>query len=238
MAAPPLAPQNDRNGHGPAWRERAARYWRTPAFAAAEFALYLLLSSSHIVPVSVTLALLPLIGLSCRIGGRDWRYIGLTRDRHSLRLAGLGCGLGLLYYLLETFGINPALVWFTGQPVQLEAFDDLKGNTALLLVLLALAWSLAAFGEEIVARGYLINRIAGLFSRPRRGAAVAILASAALFSVQHGYQGVTGLASAFVFAVVLGLLFVRLDRNLWPLVYLHGSYDTAGLLELYLDLHP
>lgn len=226
------------HGAGPAWRRAAARYWNTPVFVAAELAVFLALILSHAVPVSATLGLLPLVWVSCCLGGKGWDYLGLARRQHSLRLLGLGCAAGLLYYLLETFLINPGLAWLLAQPVQLEVFAGLKGNTVLLIVLCLLAWSLAAFGEEIVARGYLINRIAGVFRRPRTGAAVAVVASALLFSTGHAYQGRTGLASAFVFAVILGLLFVRGRRVLWPLVYLHGTYDTLGLLEIYLDLHP
>jgi uncharacterized protein len=55
-----------------------------------------------------------------------------------------------------------------GSAGDLEVFRALRGDLRLTLLFLALAWTLAAFGEEMVYRGYLINRVADLLNRTPR----------------------------------------------------------------------
>jgi membrane protease YdiL (CAAX protease family) len=57
----------------------------------------------------------------------------------------------------------------------LSALDPVQGNIKWLAVSLALTWTLFAFGEELVFRGYLMNRVAGMFLNPRFGWAVALV---------------------------------------------------------------
>jgi uncharacterized protein len=49
-----------------------------------------------------------------------------------------------------------------GKPPDLSNFPAVRGNLKLALVMIALIWILAAFGEELVYRGYLMNRVADL----------------------------------------------------------------------------
>ena len=72
-------------------------------------------------------------------------------------------------FALEAFQLfvsQPLLVRFLGKQPDLEGFRALTGN--LKLTLLALAWILAAFGEEMVYRGCLMNRVADLLNRTPR----------------------------------------------------------------------
>jgi membrane protease YdiL (CAAX protease family) len=46
-------------------------------------------------------------------------------------------------------------------------FAPLVGNARFLLLSLVVSWTLAAFGEELVYRGYLMNRAAELAGKGR-----------------------------------------------------------------------
>jgi hypothetical protein len=75
----------------------------------------------------------------------------------------------------------------TKQP-DLEDFRPLIGNLKLTLVFLALTWTLAAFGEEMVYRGYLMNRVADLFNRTRRTWIISLIVVHVAFGLAHAYQ--------------------------------------------------
>jgi len=61
------------------------------------------------------------------------------------------------------------------------------------MVIIALPWVLAAFGEELVYRGYLMNRVADLGRGTRTGWIVSLFLISALFGFAHYQQGLTGI---------------------------------------------
>jgi membrane protease YdiL (CAAX protease family) len=63
---------------------------------------------------------------------------------------------------LDLFGKQPLLTRLLGKPPDFSNFPAVRGNLKLALVMIALIWILAAFGEELVCRGYLMNRVADL----------------------------------------------------------------------------
>jgi membrane protease YdiL (CAAX protease family) len=69
--------------------------------------------------------------------------------------------------MFELFISQPLLIRLTGEPPDLSLFQSLTGNVMLLLILLALAWTLAALGEELVWRGYILNRVVDLAKQTR-----------------------------------------------------------------------
>src|SRR2546422_6183160 len=56
----------------------------------------------------------------------------------------------------------------------------------------AVAWTLAAFGEEFVYRGYLLTRIARVLGDTPRAWLGALAVTSMLFGAGHAYQGVSG----------------------------------------------
>ena len=50
----------------------------------------------------------------------------------------------------------------TGETADLSSFRSLVGNLPATLGMLALVWTLAAFGEEMAYRGYVLERAAAL----------------------------------------------------------------------------
>ncbi len=64
--------------------------------------------------------------------------------------------------LFSTFVTVPFLSHLTGEPPDLSEFQTTVRNLKLLLFWLVLNWTLAAFGEELAFRGYLMPRLAGL----------------------------------------------------------------------------
>ena len=103
---------------------------------------------------------------------------------------------------------------------------------AYLLFLIPVSWGSAAFGEEMLLRGFLLNRIEGL----TRSAVWAVLGQAAIFALAHLYLGITGVLMVFVVALVFGAVYLRCGRNLWPVIVAHGLVDTVAMTALYLGL--
>ncbi len=127
----------------------------------------------------------------------------------------------------------PVLTSAFGEAPQVARFADLPGNLPLLLTLLPVAWLIAAFGEEIFFRGFLMTTIAEVLGGSRVAWISAVIAQAVAFGLIHAYQGPAQAISIGIGGAVYGAAFLLSKRNLWPLILVHGVNDTLGLILLY-----
>jgi uncharacterized protein len=162
--------------------------------------------------------------------GIGWRALGLRRMQLGrfiyLTLAVLG-----VIYLTIGLVITPLLRWLGAPPVDASILVDvIEGDlTQYLLFLIPVAWGSAAFGEELLLRGFVLDRFALLF-----GTHTAVVLQALLFSLGHAYQGITGVVGIFFVGVAFGAVYLRAGRNLWPAIIAHGIIDTISITLIYL----
>jgi len=110
-----------------------------------------------------------------------------------------------------------------------------QGPLQLLLWIVIVAWGSAAFGEELLWRGFLMDRLMRLPGL--HGRAVAVVAiQAVLFGLPHLYQGWSGVLVTGTVGLILGWMRLRTGGNLWPLVIAHGLVDTIMLSAGYVDV--
>ncbi len=146
----------------------------------------------------------------------------------------LGLAVGVFAFAVALFlYVEPVLERWFG-PIDFSIFAPLEGNAPFLAFMLVVSWVGAAFGEEVVYRGFIMTRIAQAFSLSSVGWGVAIVVQAALFAVAHSYQGMVGVIEIFILAIVLGLVYLAAGRSLWPVIIAHGLLDTFGMMDFYL----
>ena len=135
-------------------------------------------------------------------------------------------------YLLVVLALRPALEALGFPAPDVSGMRQLiEGNTmAYLLFLLPVSWGSAAFGEEMLVRGFILNRA----ERLTHSAVWAVVIQATIFGLAHSYQGITGMLMIFTIGLILGAVFIRCGRNLWPVIVAHGVIDTIGITALYL----
>jgi len=164
--------------------------------------------------------------------GWDWSYFGLGKIKWAGSILP-ALGYVMLIILLNDFLMEPLLEMIIGDGIQLESFDGLRGNLPNLLMMLAVMWVMAAFGEEFFYRGYVMNRLAHLFGNSRLSWTIALILSSVIFGIVHGYQGISGMVSTGFVGLFLGLAFYRNRDNLLIGILVHGIYDTYGLSLIY-----
>lgn len=190
------------------------------------------------IPTSKTPELVLVGWLSLRLRKLRWRDVGLKRYRSWLTTMALGVILGAVLETFQLMIVQPFLSRLFGQEPDLALFRHLNGNLKLTLLFIGLSWTLAAFGEEMFWRGYLVNRVADLFGSARNRWAISLTLTSALFGLAHGYQGVTGWVEESLAAVMLGLIYLGSGRNLWLPIIAHGVCDTIDMVLLYFNKMP
>jgi hypothetical protein len=108
----------------------------------------------------------------------------------------------------------------------------------MTLLFTALAWTLAAFGEEMFWRGYLMNRVADVFGRCRGALVASLLVVSVAFGFAHEYQGLAGWIEESLAGLALGLIYLRTGRNLSVPIIAHGVSDTIDMVLIFLGKIP
>lgn len=145
----------------------------------------------------------------------------------------LASAIGIVYGFADNFLLEPVLTWIVGAEPDLSAYKAVEGNVVNLIAMLALGWIVGGLFEEYFFRGYLFNRMSFLISNPAIYKWTAILITSVVFAFAHDYQGIGGITDTFIFAVVMGLVYFKMGKNVWYLVLIHGFYDTVGIFRLY-----
>ena len=146
-------------------------------------------------------------------------------------LAGVGIGLIQLF----SFLLDPLLVQVFGEARNLERFSDVAGRPAVLVQLLALNWTVAAFGEELAFRIVLMRGIAFALGDSRAALIIALIGQAIVFGAIHAYQGPAGIVESGINGLVFGGLTLAARGSIWPAALAHGSSNTIGIVTLYLS---
>lgn len=168
----------------------------------------------------------------------SYRAIGLVRPDGARSCAGWtlvaifaaeGGAIPLGLLLHHGLGWPPLDVSYIRNAIR----GDLVSYIAWMLLVV---WGSAAFGEELLNRGFILNRLLALCGQGRAGVTLAIIGQGIIFGALHAIQGPTGmLVTAYIGMVFAGVYFLA-GRNLWPVILAHGLIDSVGLTLMYLDL--
>ena len=207
-------------------------------FELALFVVIFWADGAGLIPLSKTPFLFLVAWASLRLRGSGWRAAGLNFDRRWLTLIGIGAIAGIAFWAFEFYVENPVLYRLTGRYPDLDTFADLVGNVRLLAILIALNLVLAAFGEEMIWRGYALPRVAEVMGGSTIAWAASIIAVNAAFGLAHLYQGESGTVQAAVQGALLGLLYLATGRNLLAPIAAHFMANNCDFVMIYLGLHP
>lgn len=158
-----------------------------------------------------------------------WSTIGFVpwpQWKRDVALAALG-GI-FLKLLLKTLVLPPL-----GVPAVNSAYAFVTGNETALAGMLALAIVGGGFGEEVVWRGFLFDRLGALLGRTNRAQAAIVAIGSVLFGLAHLHdQGWPGVIQSTITGAVFGTAFVLLGR-IWPIMIAHAAFDVTALLVIY-----
>jgi hypothetical protein len=117
-------------------------------------------------------------------------------------------------------------------------FLAVKGNGKLLAVWLIAVWSVVAFGEEIIGRSFLIDRLSLVFEGMDNAPVIAVVLSSLIFGSVHFYQGVAGVVDNTITGLIFGAVYLSQNRTLWANIFSHGLIDTIALVAFYFGMIP
>ncbi len=190
------------------------------------------------IPLSKTPVLFLLAWVALRARRLGWRDVGLAIPQRPVTIAMIGIALGIMLEVFQLAVTGPVLTWAFGREPDLSEFAALRGNLLNTAAIIALSWVLAACGEELVYRGYLLNRLADVTGRSRIGCMMSVLLSSVIFGLAHSYQDITGIVEEGIAGAALAAIYLGFGRNLWAPIFAHGAQNTVAFVLIYLGRYP
>ena len=183
--------------------------------------------------------MLILVWLGIKLRGQKWSDFGLTFGRINLKeslriflLSLLVCILGLLGFILGSL----IMANITGMPesADMSNYEYLHNNIFMLILTICGVYIVSSFGEEVIYRAFLINRITELGLDSKYGKMATVVISAVIFGFAHYEWGPTGIVSTGFMGLVMGIFYMKFKKKLWILVLAHAYMDTILLVQIYL----
>jgi membrane protease YdiL (CAAX protease family) len=172
----------------------------------------------------------PVIVLAWAAGTRlPWSELGFVRWPHWVRDTTIALAGGALLKMLIKIVVLPPL----GAPPINAAYHFLAGNSRALPGLILTVVVAAGVGEEIVWRGFLVERLRAALGDAPRGRIAIVGISSVLFGLAHLHdQGWPGALQATMTGAVFGTIFIR-RRCIWPVMVAHAAFDLTAILMIY-----
>jgi len=148
----------------------------------------------------------------------------------TLALAALGTGI-----IVAQFAIGAIVIDALGlPPIDVSMVLDYVTQSPLdfMLWIVLVAWLTAGLGEELLYRGFLMDRLMRLRGMRGRKWPAAII-QAALFGLPHLYQGWGGVLVTASIGLFLAWLRFANRGNLWACILAHAAVDTIMLSLAY-----
>jgi membrane protease YdiL (CAAX protease family) len=166
----------------------------------------------------------------------EWKYIGLTKPTSWGGVWLQAIVLSVILLIVVDMILTPVVEIVSGEEVDVSALDGIRGNFVGYAIFILFMWVVAAFGEEFVYRGLLVQRLGVLLGDRKATMWMAVILSSILFGVAHRYQGISGMISTGTVGFILGAIFINSKNRLWLAILTHGVYDVIGITLIYLDM--
>ncbi len=168
----------------------------------------------------------PLSSLGIRIGNKHWYALIKTIGKSLLVFV-----FSILVFVLA--GYFYGLLFGADAKIQTDGYNFIKGKLYLFLPMLVAVYFASSFGEEVIYRSFLIERLSLLFGNDKIARWISILLSAVFFGLVHFEWGPMGVVQTGFMGLALGLSYHWLKNNLWPNILAHAYLDTLLLIQLY-----
>lgn len=186
---------------------------------------------AHVGMSIITIAIIVyFLTISLRRTGTTWSALGLKKHstkNHILNFIVLFIGFNLIGFIGQYISQQ------IGAPPDISKFDGLEGNFPVLLAAVGSVIVTSGFGEEMIYRGFILERLTNLFSSFKNPAIIALFVQTIVFGLIHSYQGLSGMIGTGLAGLLFGAVYLKMGRNLTMLIFFHAFVNTLNFIAIY-----
>ena len=167
--------------------------------------------------------------------GITWKSIGLRRPKNIsmtfLKAGGIFItiiGMLLVFNLIQdSFSVvkessEAAKGTNTGYSLS-------NGDYGYFFSVILFVWLQSAF-EELLERAFLITWLEKIFDKIPFKTTLAIIIQACIWGFRHSYDISERSISVALIGIIMGIAYVKFDRNLWPVIIAHCAMNTISMI--------
>ncbi len=109
-------------------------------------------------------------------------------------------------------------------------FGNLKGNWLLFFSIMPIVL-VESMLEELLDRAFLITWFEKLFSKTGIATILAVVIQACIFGFRHSNDISERSITVALIGLVMGIAYIKFDRNLWPIIIAHCILNTMSMVE-------
>lgn len=182
--------------------------------------------------------MLGIVWAGLKLRGENWSDFGLTFGMITLKDAGRAFLLSILVLVLAVAGFvlgSIIMANITGIPegANMSGYAYMKDNLGMLLLTLFGVFIVSSFGEEVIYRAFLINRVAEIGLDTKKATVVAVIISSIIFGLVHYSWGPMGIVQTGFMGLALGICYIKLKKRLWIVILAHMYMDTMLMVQMY-----
>lgn len=186
------------------------------------------------------IVMLAMVFTGMKLRGENLSEFGLSFNKFNLNFALRTFLQSLVVFMVAIAAYilgSIVMANITGIPESADhsVYNFIQGNLAVLVLSLAGVYIVSSFGEEVLYRAFLINRISALGSNTKTARIIAALISSLIFGLAHYSWGPMGIVQTSFMGFALGCSYLYLRRKIWVLIMAHAYMDTILLVQLYLS---
>jgi membrane protease YdiL (CAAX protease family) len=183
------------------------------------------------VGIPATLAAISLATWGLGNSGLNWTAVGLSRPETSWKFA-LWCLAAIVLVSASMAIVKSVAARAPGVAAsRVDRFVVLRGHPCLTVAAIVGIWIVSAFGEELIFRGYLLNRLEAMFPIGALGLTGAVVLSSAAFGALHWGHGPSAAARSTAAGVAYATVYLLSGRSLWVTVIAHGVIDSLAIVS-------
>jgi membrane protease YdiL (CAAX protease family) len=161
-----------------------------------------------------------------------WRELGFVRPASRTRTVMAGIVFGVAF----KFAMKAVVMPLLGAPSINATYSFVTGDPAALAGVLFLVIAGGGFGEELMFRGYLFERLTKVFgSGAGAKLAIVVITSALFASLHYPDQHLAGAEQAMITGLTFGTIYAITGR-IWMIMIAHAAFDVAALAMIYWNL--
>ena len=173
-----------------------------------------------------------------RVRGDSMAELGFTRPRRWTTVPFWALGIFFIFVLAQSaVPLMVAPLFDLPQP-DMSRYDFIRGNLPAAIAMALMLPLTAAIPEEIVYRGFLIERLEHLFGNMPGSVILAVIVQSLVFGSVHFQWGLGGIIVTAIMGAVWGFAFLLCGRNLWIVIIAHSAAHVAMIMQLYLSAPP
>jgi len=165
------------------------------------------------------------------------KYLGLFKPKSWSITIFIGLLVGTFIQVFGIYILSPLNEWLGVVQEIPASYAAIEGNNSKLIIYLVVSWTTAGLGEELIYRSFFLGQFVSVFEKVKNKWTLSLVISSLIFGLLHFNNGIDAVIGTTINGFIIGLVYLKTDRNIWAAYVTHAVANTVGFLIIYSGLY-